>query len=400
MSFVKEWDQAYIAPTYGRADVTFVYGKGSRLVDEAERPYIDMGSGIAVNVLGHGNKKWLKAVKKQAEVLGHTSNLYYTKPQVKLAKLLCEGSGMKKAFFGNSGAEANECAIKVARKYAADKHGENVKPVILTLEGSFHGRTLATLAATGQEVFHHDFGPFPEGFRHVPPNDIQALTDALNAGDVCALLIETIQGEGGVNPLTPEYIRAARELTEQRNILLMVDEVQTGNGRTGKLFCYQHFDILPDVVTIAKGLAGGLPMGACLLGEKVEGVLTPGSHGSTFGGNPLCAAGALAVQKQLTPDLLEEVAKKGAYIRQALEATKGVKSVTGLGLMLGIETERDAKALVKALLDRGVVTLTAKSKLRLLPPLTISWKQLKKAVDIIKDEISHAETANDKAESE
>ena len=388
MKPIQLMDQQYIAPTYARFDVTFAWGKGACLYDKEGKEYIDMGSGIAVSCLGHNNKKWVEAVQNQVERLAHVSNLYYTEPQVKLARLLCQQTGMKKVFFGNSGAEANECAIKVARKYAADKHGENQKPVILTLEGSFHGRTLATLAATGQDVFHHSFGPFPEGFRHVPPNDIEALRAALDAGDVCGLLLEIVQGESGVLPLTLEYIEAAGRLTAERDVLLMVDEVQTGNGRTGKMFSYQHFGLTPDVVSTAKGLAGGLPMGACLMGEKAEHVLGPSSHGSTFGGNPVCAAGALAVQKQLTDELLNDVMDKGRFLRRELEDTPGVKSVTGLGLMLGVETERDAKELVQALLKRGVVALTAKNKLRLLPPLTISMGKLRKAVAIIKEELA------------
>lgn len=383
----KEMDAQFIAPTYARFPAVFVRGEKSYLYDEAGKKYIDMGSGIAVNTLGYGNRKWVKAVCGQAEALSHASNLYYTQPQTVLAEKLCKRSGMKRVFFGNSGAEANECAIKVARKYAADQHGDNTKPVIVTLKGSFHGRTLATLAATGQEAFHHTFGPFPEGFRHVRPNDIRALRAALNKADVCALLLETIQGEGGVNPLTAEYVQAARELTAERDILLMVDEVQTGNGRTGKLFSYQHFGLLPDVVTTAKGLAGGLPMGACLLGAKVENTLTAGSHGSTFGGNPICAAAALSVLKQVDSALLTEVAAKGEFIRDELAPLAGVKSITGMGLMLGIETAKPAKALVETLLARGVVALTAKNKLRLLPPLTISWKALRKATQIIKEEI-------------
>ena len=385
---IQQLDQQYIAATYARFGVTFLRGKGACLYDEAGKEYIDMGSGIAVSCLGYGNKKWLKAVEHQAKALTHVSNLYYTEPQVKLAQRLCKRSGMKKVFFGNSGAEANECAFKVARKYAADQHGENQRPVILTLEGSFHGRTLAALAATGQDVFHHHFGPFPEGFRHVPPNDIPALTAALNAGDVCALLVETVQGEGGVLPLTTEYLEAAAQLTAERDILFMIDEVQTGNGRTGKLFSYQHFGLAPDVVTTAKGLAGGLPMSACLMGEKVAHVLSAGTHASTFGGNPVCAAAALAVQKQLSEAFLEEVAEKGRFLRRELETCPGVRSISGLGLMLGIETKRDAKELVAALLEQGVVTLTAKHKLRLVPPLTISMKKLQKAVDILKEELA------------
>ena len=344
-------------------------------------------SGIAVSALGYGDEGWVAAVSAQAGQLAHASNLYHTAPQALLAQRLCERTGMKRVFFGNSGAEANECAIKAARRYSALKHGENVRPVILTLENSFHGRTLATLAATGQDAFHHDFGPFPEGFRHVPANDADALKAALDVGDVCALLIETIQGEGGVNCLTEEYIQAARELTEARDILLMVDEVQTGNGRTGKLYSYQHFGILPDVVSTAKGLAGGLPMGACLLGEKTADVLTPGTHGSTFGGNPVCAAAALYVQDRLTDELMDEVAQKGEWVRAELTQLPGV-TVSGRGLMLGVESGKPAGALVSDLLSRGVVALTAKTRLRLLPPLTIPWSDLKQAVSIIKEALS------------
>ncbi|MCI6040822.1 MAG: aspartate aminotransferase family protein [Clostridiales bacterium] len=384
---IQALDSQYVAHTYARAPVTFVRGEGCRLYDEAGKSYIDMGSGIAVNSLGYGDEGWVAAVSAQAGQLAHASNLYHTEPQALLAQRLCERTGMKRVFFGNSGAEANECAIKAARRYSALKHGENVRPVILTLENSFHGRTLATLAATGQDVFHHDFGPFPKGFRHIPANDVPALKTALDVGDVCALLIETIQGEGGVCCLTEEYIQAARELTQQRDILLMIDEVQTGNGRTGKLYSYQHFGILPDVVSTAKGLAGGLPMGACLLGEKTADVLTPGTHGSTFGGNPVCAAAALYVQDRLTDELMAEVAQKGEWVRAELTQLPGV-TVSGRGLMLGVESGKPAGALVSALLSHGVVALTAKAKLRLLPPLTIPWSDLKQAVSIIKEALS------------
>lgn len=387
MTDIQALDSRYVAHTYARAPVTFVRGEGCRLYDEAGKAYIDMGSGIAVNALGFGDEGWVAAVSAQAGQLAHASNLYHTAPQALLAQRLCERTGMKRVFFGNSGAEANECAIKAARRYSALKHGENVRPVILTLENSFHGRTLATLAATGQDAFHHDFGPFPEGFRHVPANDADALKAALDVGDVCALLIETIQGEGGVNCLTEEYIRAAREMTEARDILLMIDEVQTGNGRTGKLYSYQHFGIQPDVVSTAKGLAGGLPMGACLLSEKAADVLTPGTHGSTFGGNPVCAAAALYVQDRLTDELMAEVAQKGEWVRAELAQLPGV-TVSGRGLMLGVESGKPASALVSDLLARGVVTLTAKTRLRLLPPLTIPWPDLKQAVSIIKEALS------------
>jgi len=387
MTDIQTLDSQYVAHTYARAPVTFVRGEGCHLYDEAGKSYIDMGSGIAVSALGYGDEGWVAAVSAQAGQLAHASNLYHTAPQALLAQRLCERTGMKRVFFGNSGAEANECAIKAARRYSALKHGENVRPVILTLENSFHGRTLATLAATGQDVFHHDFGPFPEGFRHIPANDVAALKTALDVGNVCALLIETIQGEGGVCCLTEEYIQAARELTEARDILLMVDEVQTGNGRTGKLYSYQHFGILPDVVSTAKGLAGGLPMGACLLGEKTADVLTPGTHGSTFGGNPVCAAAALYVQDRLTDELMAEVAQKGEWVRAELAQLPGV-TVSGRGLMLGVESGKPAGALVSDLLSRGVVALTAKTKLRLLPPLTIPWSDLKQAVSIIKEALS------------
>ena len=383
----KELDSKYIANTYARFPIVLERGKGSLVWDSEGREYIDMGSGIAVNAFGLADGQWMAAVTEQLGRLQHSSNLYYTVPDALLAEQLCERTGMKRVFFGNSGAEANECAIKVARRYSALKHGENVRPVILTLENSFHGRTLATLAATGQDAFHHDFGPFPEGFRHVPANDVEALKTALDVGDVCALLIETIQGEGGVNCLTEEYIQAARELTEARDILLMVDEVQTGNGRTGKLYSYQHFGILPDVVSTAKGLAGGLPMGACLLGEKTADVLTPGTHGSTFGGNPVCAAAALYVQDRLTDELMAEVTQKGEWVRAELTQLPGV-TVSGRGLMLGVESGKPAGALVSDLLSRGVVALTAKTKLRLLPPLTIPWSDLKQAVSIIKEALS------------
>ena len=378
----------YIANSYSRFDVTFVRGEGAYLYDDAGEKYIDMGSGIAVNVLGYGNAAWEKAVCEQAHALAHVSNLYYTTPQAELAKLLCEKSGMKRVFFGNSGAEANECAIKAARKYSADRHGENVRPVIVTLNNSFHGRTLATLAATGQDVFHHDFGPFPEGFAYAEPGDTEGLKTLLDTLPVCAVMLETVQGEGGVEPLTREYLQAVRDMTAERDMLMIVDEVQTGNGRTGTLFSYQRYDWLPDIATTAKGLAGGLPMGVCLLGEKVKDTLGPGSHGSTFGGNPVCAAAALAVQKQLTDDLLAEVKRKGKYIAAELSELDNVKSVSGRGLMLGVESDKDPKTLVKALLARGVVCLTAKNKLRLLPPLTIPWDALEEAVEIIKEELA------------
>lgn len=388
MNGTTELYSEYIANSYARFDVTFVRGEGALLFDDTGKKYIDMGSGIAVNVLGYGNELWEKAVCEQTHLLAHVSNLYYTQPQADLAKLLCERSGMKRVFFGNSGAEANECAIKTARKYSADKHGENVRPVIVTLNNSFHGRTLATLAATGQDAFHHSFGPFPEGFAYVNANDIDGLKAVLDNQPVCAVMLETVQGEGGVEPLKREYLQAVRDLTAERDILMIVDEVQTGNGRTGTLFSYQRYDWMPDIVSTAKGLAGGLPIGACLLGDKVKDTLTPGSHGSTFGGNPICAAAALAVLSQLNDDLLSDVKRKGKYIAAELSELPNVESVSGRGLMLGVESDKNAKELVNTLLKRGVVCLTAKNKLRLLPPLTIPWDELEEAVEIIKEELA------------
>lgn len=388
MNRITDQYDEYIANSYARFDVTFVRGEGALLFDEAGKRYIDMGSGIAVNALGYGNAAWEQAVCEQAHKLAHVSNLYYTAPQAELAQMLCERTGMKRVFFGNSGAEANECAIKTARKYSADKYGENVRPVIVTLKNSFHGRTLATLAATGQDTFHHTFGPFPEGFAYVEANDTDGLKAVLDTQPVCAVMIETVQGEGGVEPLKREYLQAVRDLTAARDILLIVDEVQTGNGRTGTLFSYQRYSWMPDIVTTAKALAGGLPMGACLLGDKVKDTLTPGSHGSTFGGNPVCAAAAIAVLNQLTDELLAEVKRKGKYIAAELSELDNVVGVSGRGLMLGVESDKNAKELVGALLKRGVVCLTAKNKLRLLPPLTITWDELEEAVTIIKEELA------------
>lgn len=380
----QQLDHTYIANTYARYPVTIVRGKGSLVWDENGKEYIDLATGIAVNSFGVSDPAWVRAVTEQLCTVQHTSNLYFTAPDAQLAQLLCEKTGMKKVFFSNSGAEANECAIKAARRYSALKHGENVRPVILTLENSFHGRTLATLAATGQDVFHHDFGPFPEGFRHIPANDVAALKTALDVGDVCALLIETIQGEGGVNCLTEEYIRAAREMTEARDILLMIDEVQTGNGRTGKLYGYMHYGVQPDIVSTAKGLGGGLPLGATLLGEKVQNVLTPGSHGSTFGGNPVCCAGALSILHRLDGPLLQSVQEKSDFIVDTLTGAPGVKSVTGLGLMLGVETVRPVADVICACAEQGVLVISAKNKVRLLPALNIPMAQLEQAIGVLK----------------
>ncbi|MCL2106150.1 MAG: acetylornithine transaminase [Oscillospiraceae bacterium] len=381
----QELTNQYIANTYARFPVTFTRGEGSRLWDDTGKEYIDLGSGIAVNTLGLADSGWAETVAAQLRALAHSSNLYYTQPAAKLAQALCERSGMQNVFFSNSGAEANECMIKCARKYAADKWGENVRPVIVSLENSFHGRTLATLAATGQADFHHDFGPFPAGFAHARPNDIESLRRQLDEhdGQCCAILLELVQGEGGVVALEQAFVREAAKLAKERELLLLLDEVQTGNGRTGTLFAFEQYDIRPDLVSTAKGLAGGLPFGATLFGEAVSGTLGPGSHGSTFGGNPACAAGALYVLDQLNDSLLARVRESGAWLRAKLQAAPGVLGLTGLGLMLGIKTARPAKEIAAQCLAKGVVVLTAKDKVRLLPALNIPRDLLEEAIDIL-----------------
>ena len=383
---IKELDKTYIAGTYGRAPLVAVSGKGAKVYDENGKEYIDLGSGIAVDTFGVCDEEWIAAVEEQLHKLQHLSNLYYTEPQAKLAEMLCQKTGMKKVFFGNSGAEANECAIKAARKYSDDKYGAG-RSNIITLQNSFHGRTLATLSATGQDTFHTHFGPFLEGFKFAPANDLEALK-AMCDGTVCAVMMEMIQGEGGVLPLDKAYVKATADFCKANDILLIVDEVQTGNGRTGSLYAYMQFDISPDIVSTAKGLAGGLPMGACLLGEKLKDTLGAGTHGSTFGGNPICAAGACNILSRLDEKLMAEVKAKGEYIKRELEGAKGVKSVTGMGLMLGIETERSAKDILADCRDAGVIVLSAKTKVRLLPPLNIEQKDLEKAIQILKGVIA------------
>ena len=375
-------DKSYVASTYGRAPLIAVSGKGAVIKDENGREYIDLGSGIAVNTFGVCDEPWIAAVEEQLHSLQHLSNLYYTRPQAALAQLLCEKTGMEKVFFSNSGAEANECAIKTARKYSSDKYGGG-RSCIITLENSFHGRTMATLSATGQPAMHQSFAPFLEGFKYAPANDFNAMK-ALCDGSVCAIMMELVQGEGGVNPLDRDYVRQAAELCRENDLLLIIDEVQTGNGRTGSLYAFMQYGITPDIVTTAKGLAGGLPLGATLLGSKTAATLTPGSHGSTFGGNPVCAAGAISILSRLDEKLFAEVREKSAYIFSSLSGAAGVKSVTGLGLMIGIETERPAGELAARCLAKGLIVLTAKSKIRLLPPLNIETAQLEKAIEILK----------------
>lgn len=383
MSEIMQLDDTYIAHTYARFPVRLVEGEGSILWDESGRRYIDLGSGIAVNTFGIADKEWQKAVAAQLGRLQHTSNLYYTGPCAHLAEMLCQRTGMKKVFFSNSGAEANECAIKAARKYAAAELGAEYSTIV-TLQGSFHGRTLATLAATGQDVFHRDYQPLPKGFVYAKPGDLDQLAALLKNHRCAAVMMEVVQGEGGVNVLDKEYLQKAAALAADHGALVIVDEVQTGNGRTGKLYGYMHYGIQPDIITTAKGLGGGLPLGATLLGEKVADVFAPGDHGSTFGGNPVCCAGAISILNRLDEQMLSRVRAKGNLVRGALEGAPGVESVTGMGLMLGVKTTRPAAKVAAECLRAGVLVLTAKDKVRLLPALNIPDQQLQDGVEILK----------------
>lgn len=381
---IPQLDSTYIANTYARFPVTIARGKGSLVWDTDDKVYIDMATGIAVNSFGIADPAWIRAVTEQLCTVQHTSNLYYTAPDAQLAQLLCEKTGMKKVFFSNSGAEANECAIKAARKYAADHKGPEYHTII-TLKNSFHGRTITTLAATGQDVFHHDFLPLTEGFAYAEANNLDDLKAQVAAHKCAAIMMEVVQGEGGVIPLTQEFVKGAAQLAAEQDLLLICDEVQIGNGRSGKLYGYMHYGITPDIVSTAKGLGGGLPLGATLLGEKVQDVLTPGSHGSTFGGNPVCCAGALSILHRLDGQLLQSVQEKSDFIVKALTGAKGVRSVTGLGLMLGVETERPVKDVISECMARGVLVISAKNKVRLLPALNIPMAQLEQAVSVLKD---------------
>ncbi|MBQ4317146.1 MAG: acetylornithine/succinylornithine family transaminase [Clostridia bacterium] len=383
MSGLKQRDKTYIANTYSRFDVEIVSGKGSVVYDANGKRYIDMGSGIGVTCFGIADDVWVKAVTEQLDKVQHTSNLYYTEPCVELAELLCNASGMKKVFFGNSGAEANECAIKVARKYAAEKKGRDCFNII-TLENSFHGRTVTTLAATGQDVFHKDFQPLTQGFLHSPANDLDAMKKLVAENKIAAIMIECVQGEGGVNPLTPEFVKGVYDLAQAQDILLIVDEVQTGNGRTGEMYAYQNYGITPDIVSTAKGLGGGLPLGATLLGEKTEFVLGYGDHGSTYGGNPIACAGAVSVIGRMNKEFLDSVKAKSKLVFETLADSKGIELVSGMGLMIGIKTEKPAKEIVIKCMERGVLCLTAKDKVRLLPALNINEATLTEALEIIK----------------
>lgn len=379
-----ELDSTYVANTYKRFPVEIVSGKGSILKDTAGKEYIDMGSGIGVTAFGIADPVWMDAVTTQLSNVQHTSNLYYTEPCAKLAQLLCEKTGMKKVFFSNSGAEANECAIKVARKYSAEKKGKDCFTIV-TMKNSFHGRTLTTLSATGQDHFHQLFNPLTPGFVCVTPGDMKELQDLAKNTKIAGIMLECVQGEGGVLPLSESYIKDVRAFTEQEDIPLIIDEVQTGNGRTGTLYSYMNFDIVPDIVSTAKGLGGGLPLGATLLADKVQNVLSFGDHGSTFGGNPVCCAGALSVIKRIDSALLEDVKKKSAYIFDTLSNAPGIESVSGLGLMIGIKTTKPASEVVNACIEQGVLCLTAKDKVRLLPALNIPFDVLKKAIQVLMD---------------
>ena len=383
MSNIQALDKAYIANTYARFPVELVSGKGSLLKGADGKDYIDMGSGIAVNGFGAADDLWMQAVIEQLGKIPHSSNLYYTEPGAKLAEMLCQRTGMKKVFFGNSGAEANECAIKVARKYSADKKGPGCYTIV-TLKNSFHGRTLATLSATGQDHYHELYQPLVPGFEHIAPGDMEALKAIDAKTPVAGILIECVQGEGGVVPLEAGFVHALAEYAHANDIPLMVDEVQTGNGRSGALYAYMTFGIQPDIVSTAKGLGGGLPIGACLMGEKVQDVLTPGDHGSTFGGNPVACAGGVSILSRIDDALLEGVRQRSAYIFEQLTGAPGIEGVSGLGLMIGVKTAKPAREVVMKCIDNGVLFLTAKDRVRLLPALNIPMDLLEKAVAVLK----------------
>lgn len=381
----KELDSKYIANTYARFPIVLDHGKGSLVWDTEGKEYIDMGSGIAVNAFGLADEPWIAAVTAQLGKLQHSSNLYYTEPDALLAEQLCERTGMKKVFFANSGAEANECAIKCARKYAADKYGADKRYKIVTLVNSFHGRTITTLAATGQDELHQDFQPLTDGFLYTPANDCAALKALVESDDaIAAIMFELVQGEGGVTPLTQEFVDCIAEICAGRDILMVCDEVQTGNGRTGSLYAWMQYGIVPDIMSTAKGLGGGLPIGACLFGEKTEHTLTAGTHGSTFGGNPAVCAGALNILSRIDDALLAEVKAKSEYIKRALDGAPGVESVAGLGLMLGIKTVKPLNDVVAACRENGVLVLTAHGKMRLLPALNIPMELVENAIGVIK----------------
>jgi acetylornithine/N-succinyldiaminopimelate aminotransferase len=383
MTDIKAIDKKFVANTYARFPVQLVSGKGSLVWDENGKEYIDMGTGIGVTTFGFADEAWKEAVITQLNLLQHSSNLYYTEPCAMLAMELCLRTGMKKVFFSNSGAEANECAIKAARKWAAENKGSEYFNIV-TLCDSFHGRTLTTLAATGQSHYHELFRPLTPGFVHAPANDFEAVKAAALQSKSAAVMIECVQGEGGVIVMEKDFIARLAAFCEAEDILLIIDEVQTGNGRTGSLYAYMQYGIMPDIVTTAKGLGGGLPLGATLLGKKLEFILVPGDNGSTFGGNPVSCAGALNVLSRLDEEFLAETKKKGEYIFSELSGAPGVESVSGVGLMIGVKPVNPVAQVLESCRKKGVLCLTAKNKLRLLPPLNIPMNTLKTAVDVIK----------------
>lgn len=384
MCNIKELDKEYIVGTYGRFDLVAASGSGAVCVDENGKEYIDFTSGIGVNSLGFCDPGWVSAVTAQLNKIQHVSNLFYTEPMVKVAEQLVKRTGMKKVFFANSGAEANEVAIKAARKYSNNKYGDDTNHIV-TLENSFHGRTMATITATGQENYHKDFFPFVEGFSYCKANDLDDLEMKVN-DLTCAIMIELVQGEGGVLNLDKEFVKEVELLCRSQDMLFIVDEVQTGVGRTGNLFAYQAFDIQPDIVTFAKGIGGGLPIGGAMFSEKACDILQPGDHGTTYGGNPIACAGALEVLNRLDDAFLDEVKAKGDYIREKVLAMPGVDSVSGMGLMIGIALkEKKAKDIVNAALSEGLMLLTAKDKVRLLPPLNISYEEIDKGLAILEN---------------
>ena len=380
---IQELDREYVAGTYARFPVVITAGKGSLVTDINGKDYIDMTSGIAVNSFGACDEVWYKAICEQAAKIQHMSNLFYTEPCAKLAQMLCERTGMKKVFFSNSGAEANECAVKAARKYAADKKGADYYTVI-TLKNSFHGRTITMLSATGQDHYHELFRPLTPGFVHAEPDNLDYIKTLADAHKTAAIMIECVQGEGGVVALSEEYVKGVAEFAKENDIVLIVDEVQTGNGRSGQLYSYMNYGIKPDIVSTAKGLAGGLPLGATMLGDKVKDTLHAGDHGSTFGGNPVACAGGVSILRRIDEDLLEGVRKKSKFLFEAFTGAEGIEKVSGMGLMMGLKTVKPAKEVVNACIAEGVLCLTAKDRVRLLPALNIPDDLLAKAADVIK----------------
>lgn len=383
---IKERDRRYILGTYARNDLCIAKGSGATCYSPEGKKYIDFSSGIGVNALGYCDDGWVKAVAQQLQTLQHTSNLFYTEPCGELAEILIERTGFDKVFFCNSGAEANEGAIKAARKYSFMKYGKG-RYEIITLQDSFHGRTMATITATGQDGYHKYFDPFVEGFNYAKPNDLEALKAKLS-DSTCAVMAELVQGEGGVNKLELDYVKALYDLCKEKDLLLIIDEVQTGIGRTGKLFAYEHFGIRPDMVTIAKGLGAGLPIGGILFDKSCSHALEPGDHGTTFGGNPVVCAGGVEVLKRMDEEFLEQAAQKGERMKMKIEQMDGVLQVTGLGMMIGISLkDKDAKEVVKRALKLGLITLTAKDRIRLLPPLNITYEELEEGLELLEEAI-------------